>query len=141
MDRSKFEYLTKYVFRNCGEDKWWELKETVDLENKYEFNFLIVKFLKNPDTTDENILIAIPNYENSVNIEECKQKYIKIFKRINALCIECKIYPFFKNPSDLRESEITREDLCRQVPEEKLNNFFGVESFYDYNPPVYEPEE
>ena len=137
MDRSKLEYMIK----NLPEHKKWELIEEVDPNGDYEFNDIAVEFLKNPDTKDPFILLAVPNYMDPASIEAYKEKYVKKFEKINAMCIENRIYPFFKNPKDLVESEETREDICEQVHESILNEFFGVERFRDYNPPIYEPEK
>jgi len=137
MDRSKLEYMIK----NLPEHKKWEFQEQVDPDGSYEFDDSTVKFLKNPDTQDPFILLAVPNYMDPASIEAYKEKYVKKFEKINAMCIENKIYPFFKNPKDLAESEETREDICEQEHESILNAFFGVERFRDYNPPIYEPEK
>ena len=48
-----------------------------------------------------------------------------------------KVYPFFKDPNNIPESEATRLDIVKIVPEEILNKFFGVESIRDYEPPIY----
>ena len=134
MDRSKLEYLIK----NLPICKQHEMIEEMDPDGDYEFNFLTKKFLKNPDTKDPFVLLAVPNPYDPASVEAFKEKYVKQFEKINALCIQNKIYPFFDNPKDLRSSELTREDLCCQQHESYLNEFFGVKSFRDYNPPVYE---
>ena len=137
MDRSKLEYLLK----NLSIKDKNEIIVEIDPDGDYAFGFLVKKFLKNPDSNDPFVLLALPDPDDPACIEAFKQKYVKQFEKINALCIKHKIYPFFDNPQDLPASELKREDLCCQVHESWINEFFGVESFYDYNPPVYEPEE
>ena len=136
MERCKLEYAIK----NLPEFKKGKFIEEVDPNGDYEFDFLVAKFLRNPDTKDPFILLAVPNYTDPAFVEAYKQKYIKKFEKINQMCIENRIYPFFKNPKDLAECEATREDLCELECESVLNAFFGVERFRDYNPPIYEPE-
>ena len=136
MKRSKFEYLIK----NLPQKQKWDLIEKVDPNGNYDFNYLVEKFLKEPDTKDPFMLLAVPNYLDPVFVENYKQKYVKKFEEINELCIKNKIKPFFENPTNLRECELIREDLCEQVNESELNEFFNVKSFRDYIPPVYEEE-
>ena len=82
------------------------------------------------------------NCKNRIeNVKKYLDEFRTQFHKINEMCKENKIYPFFENPNDVRDSELTREDICLLVPEKELNNFFGVNSFYDYRPPVYEPEK
>lgn len=136
MQRSKLEYLTK----NLQHKSKLDLIEKIDPNNDYDFDLLAEKFLREPDTKDPFILLAIPNYMDPTFVEKYKQKYVKKFEEINELCIKNKIKPFFKDPTNLRECELTREDLCEQVYESELNEYFNVKSFRDYDPPVYDPQ-
>ena len=52
-------------------------------------------------------------------IEEAISKY----RKINELCIKNNIYPFFKDPTNICESEKTRLDLVEIMPEEIINKF------------------
>ena len=137
MDRCKLEYMLRYI----DPDKKWDIIEAVDPENKYMFNFLAVKLLKNPDTQNKFTLMVVPNSDNPENVKKYLDEFRTQFHKINEMCKENKIYPFFENPNDVRDSELTREDICLLVPEKELNNFFGVNSFYEYRPPVFEPEK
>ena len=137
MERCKLEYIIK----NLPEYKKREFIEAVDPNGDYDFDPMAVEFLRQPDTKDPFILLAVPNYMDPAFVEAYKQKYVKKFEEINEMCIKNRIHPFFKNPSDVVESEATREELCELEEESVLNAFFGVESFRDYNPPVYQPEK
>ena len=136
MQRSKLEYLIK----NLPERQKWDILEKMDPNNDYDFDFLTVEFLKQHDTTDHFVLLAVPNYMDPVFVENFKQKYAKIFEEINNLCKKYGIKPFFEDPTNLPECELTREDLCEQLYESELNSFFNVKSFREYNPPVYNPK-
>ena len=52
--------------------------------------------------------------------------------------IENKLFPVFENPKDLTVSELTRRELLKKNSERYLNKFFGVDSYYEYKPPIYE---
>ena len=139
---SKLDYLIKNL---SVADKNRFIVE-MDPNGEYNFGFLDVEFLKNPDSKDPFVLLAIPGYDCDLEYENCinlinnyKQKYVKIFENINNLCIQYKIKPFFNNPTNLVECELTREDLCAEVHESILNKFFKTESYYSYYPPLYEP--
>ncbi len=92
----------------------------------------------NSDTKDVYTLSFIPVNHKAENIENTKILYRQIFKRMNELFIENKAYPVFDNPADLTASELTRRDLLKRVSEQWLNRHFGTDSFYSYNPPIYE---
>ena len=143
MNVSKLDYLLKNL---SVADKNKFIVE-MDPNGEYEFSFLDVEFLKNPDSKDPFVLIAIPGYCPDLEydsclslVEEYKQKFIKIFENINNLCLKHKIKPFFKDPTNVVECELTREDLCAEVHESVLNKFFKTKSYYDYYPPLYEEE-
>ena len=104
------------------------------------FNFLIIEFLKDPYTTNKYKLMPIPNYHKPENVEAVRQQYRQHFAKINQMCIENGIYPFFKDPNDLADCERMREYYTRQWPEWILNKRFKVNSYYEYNPPVYNPD-
>ena len=72
MDRCKLEYMLRYV----NPDKKWDIIEAVDPENKYMFNFLAVKLLKNPDTQNKFTLMVVPNSDNPENVK----KYLDEFR-------------------------------------------------------------
>ena len=57
------------------------------------------------------------------------------------LCINNNTYPFFEDPTNVKECEKVRLDLVKKIPENLLNNYFGVESFGDYSPPKYNGEK
>lgn len=135
MNRSKLEYFIK----NLMEYKKKEIIEEIDPNGDFKFDHLTIEFLKNPDTTDPFVLLAVPNYMDPTFVEAYKQKYVKQFELINDLCIKNNIYPFFKDPTNLVESELTREEICEQVHESILNEFFNVKSFREYQPPIYKP--
>ena len=137
MDRCKLEYM----YKNMSIEKRKELIQEIDPKGEYMFNHLICKFLKEPNTNNLDILKYIPGYKKMGKIDEVKKKYIKQYEIINQLCIENNTFPFFKDPSNIKESEETRLDLITLFPESKLNQFFGVKDFYDYRPPIYNLEK
>ncbi len=137
MNTSKLDYYIKYLPMSIkGTFRTW-----MDPKGEYDFNFLTVKFLKDPDTKDPFKLIAIPGDPTPENKAEFIEKYVKIFEKINALCIDNKIRPFFDNPKDVKASELTREAICAEVHDSINAEFFGVESYYDYEPTPYEPKK
>ena len=103
------------------------------------FNFLIVKFLKDPYTTSKFKLCAIPNYQNPENVEAVREKYRLHFAKINEMCIANGIYPFFKDPNDLQQCESMRECLIHKWPEWLMNKEFKVDGYHLYTPPAYDP--
>ena len=126
----------------------------------YFFKKDLSNFLVNPDTEDTEILqyvgpcsmlyyvalsykdSEIASYKSNMEIEvnEVKEKAIAQYKLINELCIKNNTPPFFKDPTNIGECEKTRLDIVKIVPEKILNEFFGVESIRDYDPPVYNEE-
>lgn len=136
MDRCKLEYIIK-GFNNDGKK---EIIDLIDPEGHNYFHSLARDFLINPETKDVYILSFIPANHKIENIENTKILYRQIFKRINEICIENKIYPIFEQPENLTESELTRRDIIKKQSERYLNKCFGTDSFYNYNPPVYKLE-
>ena len=137
MNTSKLEYLIK----NLPMQQKGNILVAMDPNGEYEFDFMTQDFLKSPDTDDPFVLIAVPNYMDPACIAAYIEKYVQIFKNINAMCLEYKIRPFFDNPEDVKASELTREDLCKQEHDSVIARFFGVQSYYDYTPIPYEPTE
>lgn len=136
VEYSMLDYMTRGIEWNARQ----ELIEMMDPpSSSMLFNFLIVKFLKDPYTTDEFILCAIPNSEDSENVEAVREQYRRHFAKINQACIANGIYPFFVDPNDLKACEYKRERLVRQWPEWLLNDTFKVEGYHLYTPPVYDP--
>lgn len=134
MDRCKLEYLIK----NMDFQEKKKVIKLMDPYGDYEFKGYISKFLLNPDTTDDNILVNLPIlWFFPEEKEPFINKYINLYKSINELCIKNNTYPFFKNPTNVTESEKVRLDLVKIIPEEILNKFFGVDSIRDYEPLKY----
>ena len=133
---SSLDYLTRGI-------EWNARQKLIDMfdphSNTMLFNFLIVKFLKDPYTTNEFKLLAIPNHEDPAVVEGVRQKYRQYFASINEACIANGIYPFFKDPNDLKACESMREFLIREWPEWLMNERFKVDSYYRYTPPAYDP--
>ena len=137
MDRRKLEYMIKN-FSTSAKD---EVLQHFDINGIYEFHSLARDFLLNPDTKDIYTLSFIPANYKPINIENTKLKYTLIFTRINEIFIENNAFPVFDNPKDLTKSELTRRDIIKKQSEKVLNNYFGVDSFYNYNPPEYKPNK
>ncbi len=134
MDRCKLEYMIK----NFDIKQKKKIIQEIDPYGSYKFIKDYSNFLLDPETEDFNILIQIPEIlyipgEKELFIKE----FIEQYKLINELCIENNIYPFFKDYTNVAECEMTRLDIVKIVPEERLNEFFGVNSIRDYEPPVY----
>lgn len=133
---SMLDYMTRGI-------EWNKRLDLVDMldphQNTMMFNFLIVKFLKDPYTTNEFILLAIPNHDDPAVVEGVREKYRQHFAKINQMCIENGIYPFFKDPNDLKECEQMRELLIREWPEWLMNESFKVNGYHLYTPPAYDP--
>jgi hypothetical protein len=155
MDRCKLEYMIKRF--DFNEKK--KMIRLIDPYGDYEFNKYICRFLLDPDTLDEDILCNIGpahtlyfiNYQidgeseltklfqedKEKELEEIKEKYINQYRLINELCIKNNTYPFFKDPTNIKECEKTRLDIVKIIPEEIIDDFFGVCSIRDYEPPIY----
>ena len=154
MDRCKLEYMIK---RFDFQEKKKIIRE-IDPYGNYMFNKDISRYLVNPSTDDIDILMNVGpcsliyyigfvdddseiaySYKKDMEKEvmEVKEKFIAQYNLINELCIENNTLPFFKNPTNISECEKIRLDIVKILPEETLNNFFGVESIRDYEPPVY----
>ena len=133
---SSLDYLTRGI-------EWEKRQDLIDMfdphQNTMMFNFLIVKFLKDPYTTDQFKLLAIPNHEKPGVLEGVREKYRQYFAKINEACIANGIYPFFEDPNDLKACESMREFLIREWPEWLMNERFKVDSYYHYTPPAYDP--
>lgn len=137
MDRCKLEYMFKRF--DFTEKK--KMIVLIDPYGDYEFKKDISRFLLNPNTTDENILINLPLIMYFPDEKEpFINKYIDLYRSINELCIKNNTYPFFKDPTNVMECEKTRLDIVEIIPEEILNKFFGVNSFGEYEPPRYNCE-
>ena len=135
MDRCELEYLIKRI--DLTERKI--IIHKMDPYRQHFFQEYCSKFLLNPD--DEYIYEYYPEFEFFPEMkEELIEEAILKYKNINELCIKNNIHPFFENPSNILESENTRLDIVKIIPEEILNKFFGVESIRDYEPPKYNGE-
>ena len=136
MDYSMLEYMTRGI-------EWKTRQALIHMmdpnNSSMLFNFLIRDFLKDPYTTNRYKLLAIPNAKDPEKVEMVRQQYRQHFAKINQMCIENGIYPFFDDPNDIADCESTRERLIRQWPEWLQNKHFKVNSYYDYTPPAYDP--
>ena len=135
MDRCKLEYMLRNFNAEDKEEIIYRMTDSRDW-----FNSRIVDFLLAPDMKDP-IKLSMAGIHKPEQIESWKKIYASRFKYLNEICLRNKIEPFFKNPDDLTESELTREDLLKKMSERVLNSWFGCDSYYSYNPPIYEPEE
>ena len=104
MEISRLDYMTLGIEWNARQ----KLIDEMYPNDDGMFNFIMRKFLKDPYTTNEDKLLAIPNYENPENIEKTRQKYREHFAKVNQMCIENGIYPFFNDPNNLAECERIR---------------------------------
>ena len=135
MEVSMLDYMTRGIEWNTRQ----KLIAMMYPNNDGMFNFLIREFLRDPYTTNKYKLLAIPNYKNPEVLESTRQTYRDHFAKINQMCIENGIYPFFEDPSDIAKCESTRHYLVRKWPEWLLNQQFNVDSYYQYTPPAYNP--
>lgn len=147
MDRCKLEYLIK----GFDLDEKKRMIREIDPYGDYKFKKDISRYLLNHDTDDEEVLMFIGPYATMYYIskdesfkelmikeqEEIKEEYIQQYKLINELCIKNNRYPFFKDPNNIKECEKTRLDIVKIVPENIINEYFGVNSLGDYKPLVY----
>ena len=135
MDRCKLEYMIKRF--DFKEKK--KIIQLMDPYGDYAFKKDISRFLLNPETTDFEILSQLPLIMYFPEEKEpFINEYIELYKSINELCIKNNTYPFFKDPTNVSECEKTRLDIVKIIPEELINDFFGVNSIRDYEPPIYE---
>ena len=152
MDRCKLEYMIKRF--DFNEKK--RIIMEMDPYGDYKFKKDISRYLLNPDTKDEDVLMYIGPYTTMYfvsnkddefkelmekELEEIKEEYINQYKLINELCIKNNTYPFFEDPTDIKECETTRLDIVRIIPEKIINKFFKVDSLRDYEPPMYKKKE
>ena len=69
---------------------------------------------------------------------QLRKEFEEIFTEINQICMDNHTYPIFEDPSNIEECLKTRKDLLYVYDDDKeLNEFFGVKSFFDYEPPRY----
>ena len=137
MDRCKLEYMIKRF--DFKEKK--EIIKLMDPYGDYEFKKDISRFLLNPSTTDEEVLINLPLIQYFPEEREILiNHFIEQYKLINEFCIKNNTYPFFKDPNNVSECEKTRLDIVRILPEQYINKFFGVDSLGEYEPPKYNNE-
>ena len=134
MDRCKLEYMIK----NFDFKEKKKMIVLMDPYGDYEFKKDISNFLLDPNTTDYYILNNLPilNYFPEEK-EPFLNKYIDLYKTINELCIKNNTYPFFKDPTNVSECEKTRLDIVKIIPEKYINEYFGVGSLGEYDPPRY----
>lgn len=152
MDRCKLEYMIKRF--DFNEKK--RIIMEMDPYGDYKFKKDISRYLLDPDTKDEDVLMYIGPYTTMYfvsnkdeefkelmeqELEEIKEEYINQYKLINELCIKNNTYPFFGDPTDIKECEKTRLDIVRIIPEKIINKFFKVDSLRDYEPPMYKKKE
>lgn len=152
MDRCKLEYMIKRF--DFNEKK--RIVMEMDPYGDYKFKKDISRYLLDPDTKDEDVLMYIGPYTTMYfvsnkddefkelmeqELEEIKEEYINQYKLINELCIKNNTYPFFEDPTNIKECEKTRLDIVRIIPEEIINKFFNVDSLRDYEPPMYKKKE
>lgn len=137
MYRCKLEYMLKNV--DIKEKN--KMIELIDPRGVYEFREDISSLLLDPDTKDSNILYSFPQFKYFPDEKDLLiNKFIRLYKQINELCRINNINPFFNDPTNVSECEKTRLALIRVLPEEYINDFFGVGSFRDYKPPKYDGE-
>ena len=152
MDRCKLEYMIKRF--DFNEKK--RIIMEMDPYGDYKFKKDISRYLLDPNTKDEDVLMYIGPYTTMYfvsnkddefkelmeqELEEIKEEYINQYKLINELCIKNNTYPFFEDPTNIKECEKTRLDIVRIIQEEIINKFFNVDSLRDYEPPMYKKKE
>ena len=151
MDRCKLEYMIKRF--DFNEKK--RVIQEIDPYGDYKFKKDISRYLINPDTDDEEILMYVGPYsmlyyiskdeafrENmEKEVKELQEEFINQYKLINELCIKNNTYPFFEDPYNIKECEKTRLDIVRILPEQIINKYFNVNSLGDYEPPLYKKEK
>ena len=152
MDRCKLEYMIKRF--DFNEKKRMIIE--IDPYGDYKIKKDISRYFLNPDTKEEDVLMYIGPYTTMYfvsnkddefkelmeqELEEIKEEYINQYKLINELCIKNNTYPFFEDPTDIKECEKTRLDIVRIIPEKIINKFFKVDSLRDYEPPMYKKKE
>lgn len=134
MDRCKLEYMIK----NFDFKEKKKIIVLMDPYGDYEFKKDISNFLLDPDTTDFYILNNLPILQYFPEEKEpFLNKYINLYKEINELCIKNNTYPFFKDPTNVSECEKIRLDIVKIIPEKYINEYFGVGSLGEYDPPRY----
>lgn len=133
--RMKIEYLSK----NMKLDEYKELLHMLDSQNSIRFNPVVQDFLMDPATTDPDKLAIVPcSMLGQEYIDRYINKYRKIFRDINTFCMEHRTHPLFPDPDDVTASLLIRNDLVDPMPEDFLNGFFGVKSYDEYTPSVYQ---
>lgn len=134
MDRCKLEYMIK----NFDFKEKKKMIVLIDPYGDYEFKKDISSFLIDPNTTDFYILNNLPILKYFPEEKEpFLNKYIDLYKEINELCIKNNTYPFFKDPTNVSVCEKTRLDIVKIIPENFINEYFGVGSLGEYDPPKY----
>ena len=135
MDRCKLEYMIKNADFKAKKEIIYEM----DPYGDYFFGKDCSNFLL--DINGPNVFYYHPEFQYLPEMkDELIEEAIKKYKYINELCINNKIYPFFKDPTNVEECERIRLDIVKIMPEEMINKFFGVDHIRWYEPPIYECE-
>ena len=132
MDRCKLEYM----IRGVDLKEYKQIVYEIDPKGDYFLYERYSQFFLNPN--DPNLDEYFPEFMYLPEMkEELIEKGISQYKKINELCIKNNICPIFKDPTNVMECEKTRLDILKLMPEEKINDFFGVSGIRDYKPPKY----
>ena len=128
-----------YMLRSMGAPRN-ELIWLIDKDSENEFcrfnTRLVEQFPSRKPIEGDSIEAFLYKQDKYLYTSLCL-RYQTIFARINQLCEESRIYPIFADPTNVEQCLATREDVLDKMSESQANAFFGVESFAQYQPPLY----
>lgn len=132
----------EYMIKNIDIKPWKRLVFLIDKDSQFEFHEYYIEklkeFKKRIPVEGDSKNIEVWRYKNAKRSDQqLRLQYENIFKEINQICIENRTYPIFKDPSNIEECLETRKDLLAIKDEKVINEFFGVNSFTEYTPPIY----
>ena len=134
--------LLDYLLKNMEVGAYKTFCDMIDIKGCKDFYPDICSILKNPETTDRNLLILVPGYlfHGKESLDNLIDKYREKFREMNEFLVKNGAMPIFENPDDVTACVNEREKLVDLLPEEYTNKYFNVKSFGEYTPKPYKKE-
>ena len=130
----------EYYIRNMEAEDTREIIYLIDKNNERDFscfNIRAVTEFKELNPVPSNEFKAF-EYKNALYLyTRISLRFESIFRRINELFIKNNIQPIFIDPSNLKECLEIRKDMLVAMSYHRANEFFGVNDYREYTPPVY----
>ena len=130
----------EYYIREMLQDDKSEIIWLIDKDDERDFHIINVKaiteFPKMKPVFGDGF--AAFEYKNALYLyERVCLRFETIFRRINELFIKNNVHPIFIDPMNLDECLDIREDMLETMSYNRANEYFGVNNYREYRPPVY----